>query len=165
MHAWTALATLSPMNTSTGIAVALAVIIALAFMFLGPWIFTPFQSAPVQEEVALMPESGDTGDMISNDMPGTGAEAVVGSTVSVNYVGRLENGTVFDASANHGGPFSFTLGQGMVIAGWEQGILGMKEGGKRTLTIPPDLGYGASQVGPIPANSTLIFEVELVQVQ
>ena len=152
------------MNTSTGIAVALAVVIALGFMFLGPWLFAPFESVP-QQEVALMEESGDTSGMISNETEGTGAEAVVGSTVSVNYVGRLEDGTVFDASANHGGPFSFTLGRGMVIAGWEQGILGMKEGGKRTLTIPPELGYGSSQVGPIPANSTLIFDVELVQVQ
>lgn len=95
---------------------------------------------------------------------GGGAEAVVGKTVRVHYVGRLENGQEFDSSKKRGVPFEFTLGEGMVIAGWEEGILGMKEGGERTLVIPPQFGYGDRAVGPIPPNSTLLFTVELVEV-
>ncbi len=96
---------------------------------------------------------------------GTGAEARAGNTVSVNYIGTLENGTKFDSSYDRNQPFSFTLGQGQVIRGWEQGIPGMKVGGKRKLIIPPTMGYGDQTVGPIPANSTLIFEVELLEVK
>lgn len=96
---------------------------------------------------------------------GTGDEAVAGKTVTVKYVGTLTDGTQFDASANHGdGTFSFTLGAGQVIQGWDQGVVGMKVGGTRKLTIPPAMGYGAQAVGSIPANSTLIFQIELVKV-
>lgn len=103
--------------------------------------------------------------MITDTVQGAGAEAVAGKTVTVNYVGTLENGTVFDASANHGQPFTFTLGAGKVIQGWDEGIVGMKVGGKRHLVIPPDKGYGPQAIGSIPANSTLIFDVELLSVQ
>ncbi len=103
--------------------------------------------------------------MITDTVVGTGAEAVPGKQVTVNYVGMLENGQVFDASANHGQPFTFTLGVGQVIAGWDEGVAGMKVGGKRHLVIPADKAYGAQAVGSIPANSTLIFDVELVAVQ
>lgn len=96
---------------------------------------------------------------------GTGAEAVAGKTVVVHYVGRLTNGQEFDSSKKRGEPFSFTLGEGRVIAGWEQGVLGMKVGGERTLVIPPQLGYGSQNVGPIPANSTLLFSIELLEVK
>jgi len=96
---------------------------------------------------------------------GTGAEAKSGNTVSVHYLGTLLNGTKFDSSYDRSEPFSFTLGQGRVIAGWEQGIPGMKVGGKRKLTIPSSLAYGTRQTGPIPANSTLVFEVELLEVK
>ncbi len=95
---------------------------------------------------------------------GGGEEAVAGKTVRVHYVGRLENGQEFDSSIKRGQPFEFTLGAGMVIAGWEEGILGMKEGGERTLVIPPQFGYGDRAIGPIPPNSTLLFSVELVEV-
>lgn len=92
-------------------------------------------------------------------------EAKVGDTVLVRYTGKLEDGTVFDSSVERGVPFSFTLGENRVIAGWEQGILGMKVGEKKTLNIPPELGYGAMGVpGVIPANATLIFDVELVDI-
>ncbi len=94
---------------------------------------------------------------------GTGIEAKNGDTVSAHYTGTLENGTKFDSSLDRGTPFSFKLGAGQVIKGWDLGILGMKVGEKRKLTIPPELAYGASAVGGvIPANSTLIFEVELM---
>jgi len=96
---------------------------------------------------------------------GQGAEAVAGKTVSVHYTGTLTDGSKFDSSLDRGRPFSFKLGAGQVIRGWDQGVAGMKVGGKRRLTIPPDLGYGAHGYPPvIPPNSTLIFEVELLGV-
>jgi len=94
---------------------------------------------------------------------GTGAEAKNGDVVSVHYVGTFENGTKFDSSIDRGTPFSFTLGAGQVIKGWDLGVLGMKVGEKKKLTIPSDLAYGSGGVpGAIPSNSTLIFEVELL---
>jgi FKBP-type peptidyl-prolyl cis-trans isomerase len=95
---------------------------------------------------------------------GTGAEAKVGSTLTVNYTGTLENGTVFDASYGKQ-PFSFPLGAGQVIPGWDKGLAGMKVGGQRRLTIPSELGYGEQGQGAIPPNATLIFEVELLAVK
>ena len=96
---------------------------------------------------------------------GTGTEATTGKTVSVHYTGWLTNGTKFDSSLDRGKPFSFGLGAGQVIKGWDQGVAGMKIGGKRKLTIPSDLAYGPRAVGGvIPANSTLVFEVELLGV-
>ena len=97
---------------------------------------------------------------------GDGTEASSGATVSVHYVGTLESGEQFDSSRDRGQPFQFVLGSGQVIPGWDEGIQGMKVGGTRTLTIPPDLGYGAAGSPPvIPPNATLIFEVELMDVQ
>ncbi len=97
---------------------------------------------------------------------GTGDEAVVGKAVSVHYTGWLTDGTKFDSSKDRGTPFSFTLGSGQVIKGWDQGVAGMKVGGIRKLTIPPELGYGARGAGGvIPPNATLVFEVELLGVQ
>jgi FKBP-type peptidyl-prolyl cis-trans isomerase len=96
---------------------------------------------------------------------GTGAEAVAGKSVSVHYTGWLEDGTQFDTSVG-GQPFTFTLGAGQVIPGWDEGVAGMKVGGKRKLVIPPELGYGAQGYPPvIPANATLTFEVELLDVK
>ena len=95
---------------------------------------------------------------------GTGQEAATGMTVEVHYTGWLTNGDKFDSSLDRGRPFSFGLGLRQVIKGWDQGVVGMKEGGKRRLTIPPELGYGNRKAGPIPANSTLVFEVELLKV-
>lgn len=177
--------------TSTGIAVAVAVVFAMALLFFGPQFLTIlFPQSEGDQSVTLDGTSADgsasAGDStnpnplsmqdssgalpttltVSDITVGTGPEAKAGDTVSLTYVGALPDGTVFDASANHGGqPFTFTLGAGQVIKGWDQGIVGMKVGGKRQLIIPPDMAYGSHAVGSIPANSTLIFNVELLNVQ
>ena len=101
---------------------------------------------------------------IDDVVKGKGPEAVRGKTVSVHYTGWLTNGTKFDSSVG-GEPFSFTLGAGEVIEGWDRGVAGMKVGGKRKLTLPPELGYGAAGAPPeIPPDATLVFEVELLGV-
>jgi FKBP-type peptidyl-prolyl cis-trans isomerase len=96
---------------------------------------------------------------------GDGAVAAKGKTVAVHYTGTLTDGKKFDSSLDRGQPITFPLGSGMVIKGWEQGIEGMRVGGKRKLTIPPALGYGERGKGPVPPNATMIFDVELVSVQ
>jgi FKBP-type peptidyl-prolyl cis-trans isomerase len=102
----------------------------------------------------------------TDTVEGEGTACKAGDTVSVHYTGRLDNGTKFDSSHDRGQPFSFTLGAGRVIAGWDQGVAGMKVGGKRTLVIPPHLGYGSRGAGGvIPPNATLTFEVELLGIK
>ncbi len=97
---------------------------------------------------------------------GTGPEAAVGNTVDVHYTGWLTDGSKFDSSLDRGKPFSFRLGGRQVIAGWDQGVVGMRVGGRRRLTIPPDLAYGDRGFGSvIPAGSTLVFEIELLGVR
>ena len=109
----------------------------------------------------------ENGLIIEDLVVGDGAEAKDYNKVVVNYTGKLEDGSVFDSSLNPGrGPFTFTLGAGSVIKGWDQGLKEMKVGGKRKLTIPPDLAYGSNGAGSaVPPNATLIFEVELLEVE
>lgn len=93
---------------------------------------------------------------------GGGATAIAGHTIAVHYTGAFTNGTIFDANGTNAVPFSFVLGQSQVIAGWDEGVVGMKVGGSRQLIIPPALGYGASGSGPIPGNAILVFTVIMV---
>jgi FKBP-type peptidyl-prolyl cis-trans isomerase FkpA len=123
--------------------------------------------APIQPTTAAPTQPGATVTELKKEDSkiGTGAEAVTGKSVSVHYTGWLTDGTKFDSSKDRGQPFSFQLGAGQVIKGWDQGVVGMKVGGIRKLTIPPELGYGARGAGSvIPPNATLVFEVELLGV-
>lgn len=95
---------------------------------------------------------------------GDGKTCVKGALITTQYTGWLEDGTVFDSSYNRGQPFQCVIGSRRVIAGWDQGLMGMKVGGKRKLLVPAHLGYGERQIGKIPPNSNLIFEIELLEV-
>jgi FKBP-type peptidyl-prolyl cis-trans isomerase len=111
---------------------------------------------------AVATETREGGLVIEDVIIGTGQEAGPGSAVRIEYVGRLESGKIFDASSRRGIPYSFQVGRGMAIRGMDEGVQGMRVGGKRRLRIPPALGYGDKKVAGIPPNSTLIFEIELV---
>ncbi len=183
--------------TATGIAVALAVVVALALLFFGPALFAFINGSPAagtaSSTQATDQMAGQAAQAPTTNQPttagvpaqqamqypdhvtelegkditvGTGATAEAGDTVTVQYVGMFPDGKVFDASKNHGDQgFSFKLGAGQVIKGWDQGVAGMKVGGERLLIIPPSLGYGSQDNGPIPANSTLVFQVQLLDVK
>ncbi|MCL1472582.1 FKBP-type peptidyl-prolyl cis-trans isomerase [Argonema antarcticum] len=116
---------------------------------------------PGNEETVTTPSGLKYIDLV----PGTGATPKTGQTVIVHYTGTLEDGTKFDSSRDRNEPFSFPLGQGRVIKGWDEGISNMRVGGRRKLIIPPELGYGARGAGGlIPPNATLIFDVELLRI-
>jgi peptidylprolyl isomerase len=114
------------------------------------------QNTNVNEEQQLIKE---------DQTQGQGEMAVAGDTVTVHYVGVFPDGKVFDSSLDRNVPITFTLGVGQVIKGWDEGLVGMREGGRRRLVIPPQLGYGESGYATIPPNSTLIFDVELIKVE
>ncbi len=123
----------------------------------------PLDQSLTSSDTSTMTDSGEL--KITDRTVGTGDEAVAGKKVTVHYVGTLEDGTKFDSSRDRGEPFTFTLGAGQVIKGWDQGVAGMKVGGTRILNIPADLAYGDRAVGSIPAGSALNFEVELLGVE
>ncbi|QQS49363.1 MAG: FKBP-type peptidyl-prolyl cis-trans isomerase [Acidobacteriota bacterium] len=100
-----------------------------------------------------------------DEVVGTGASPTPGSSVTVHYTGTLEDGTKFDSSVDRGEPYTFAIGRGVVIRGWDEGVMTMKVGGKRKLIIPAELGYGATGRGAIPPNATLLFDVELLSVE
>lgn len=103
--------------------------------------------------------------LITEDIkPGTGDQVKIGDTVLVHYAGRLQTGQEFDNSRKRGKPFEFTVGASEVIAGWDEGVVGMKEGGQRILVIPPDKAYGEDGFGPVPANATLVFMIDLLEI-
>lgn len=123
-------------------------------------------SSPQTQEQQTQESTMENDLKIEEIVIGTGTEAKAGNTVLVHYTGTFLNGTKFDSSLDRGVPLQFVLGAGQVIKGWDQGVLGMKVGGKRKLTIPPALAYGEQGAGNvIPPNSTLFFEVELMEVR
>ena len=125
---------------------------------------TSSNSSPINGSEIGSSQVTSSGLKITELTIGDGQEANPGNNVSVNYRGTLDNGKEFDSSYGRG-PFEFSLGAGMVIKGWDEGVAGMKVGGKRKLVIPPELGYGSRGIGPIPPNSVLTFEVELLGVK
>ena len=145
------------------IGVFVAIFVTGYILFGGQFIGLFAQQTNSDQQQNMQPtQSGVT---INNVVTGTGAIAEKGDIVTVNYVGKLLDGKVFDSSIDRGQPFTFQLGVGQVIRGWDEGLLGMRVGGKRILTIGPDYAYGNQAVGPIPPNSTLVFEVDLLNVQ
>jgi len=124
------------------------------------------QSASVASALSDASSRGVVSKLVVDDVViGTGEEVTEGDTVVVNYIGTLQNGQQFDSSYERGTPFTFEIGKGRVIAGWDTGVLGMKTGGKRILVIPSDMAYGKNGAGPIPANATLVFAIELLEIK
>lgn len=169
-----------------GISIVLVVIVAV---FVSAKIYSERQSTPPNDEsgtaVVELPSGtttapytvaqqlleglssqGDVTELIIQDArEGTGAVVEEGSVVTVHYVGVLTDGTEFDNSRTKERPFTFTVGKGDVIKGWDEGLIGMKEGGSRILIIPSHMAYGNNSLGPIPPRSTLLFAIELLEVQ
>lgn len=139
--------------------------ILLNILFIG--VLYMSQTDAINTEVAQEVKEITTasGLKIKHTKEGEGNFPEKGNTVSVHYTGTLENGTKFDSSHDRGQPIQFKLGVGQVIPGWDEGIALIKKGGKAILTIPSDLGYGPMSIGSIPANSTLVFDVELVDIK
>jgi FKBP-type peptidyl-prolyl cis-trans isomerase len=139
----------------------------VAFFLYGATIVGLFtgNNGPQAQAVTNVDNNTQNGVKITDVKMGTGEVAQSGDTLTVNYTGKLPDGKVFDSSIDRGQPFVFPLGAGQVIKGWDQGLVGMKVGGVRELVISPEFGYGPQAVGPIPANSTLIFDVTLLGVQ
>lgn len=145
-------------NTAISIAAILIAIFALILIFwprTKEWLY--------DEDKMFMKAS--TGVLYNDIKVGKGEEALLGTTVTVHYNGYLTDGTKFDSSRDKGEPFEFTLGKGEVVEGFDDGVFGMKVGGKRQLVIPPEMGYGEAGSGVIPPNATLVFVVELLEVK
>lgn len=145
-----------------------ATVVAL-FIIIVTIVLPSFQIG-ITDAIFNLRESGrfnaeDTTELVVEDVVlGAGESAQAGDILIVHYTGSLIDGTIFDTSRDNREPFEFVLGEGHVISGWDQGLVGMQEGGLRLLLIPPHLGYGGSQRGPIPPNATLLFEVELLEI-
>ena len=173
-------------NEAIGVFVALAVI---GFIFLGmfknnPFTHTETAQKPLEEKPITIVDSknkpdaaisalksatnerGEVTKLIMEDVVvGSGPEVKIGDTLTVNYVGILKNGTQFDNSYVRGAPFTFTIGQGKVIKGWDTGLIGMKKGGERVLIIPSTMAYGNRSVGQIPPNAALLFSIKLIDIK
>jgi FKBP-type peptidyl-prolyl cis-trans isomerase len=166
------------MNKNFLIAVIIGIAVLCVFAYVIFWILplssssstntttssdTTTATSPNTKPKPTLPQAADL--KIEDLKVGDGQEVKSGDTVVINYVGTLTDGTKFDSSYDRGTPFETQIGVGRVIEGWDKGVVGMKVGGKRKLTIPPSMGYGDQPAGAIPPNSTLIFEVELVGIK
>lgn len=158
------------LSKNTNIAVALAIVVVIIFIMLGFFGLNGGGNVPegTSNTQALLDELAKTGTVASlTTIPvneGSGDAAKAGDTVVVHYIGVLPDGTVFDSSRERGTPFSFTLGGGQVIQGWDRALIGAKVGDRMLIAIPPELGYGDRAIGSIPANATLIFDVEVLDI-
>ena len=140
------------LDTREWIAVIVATFVVGFFFIFGQGLISLFNS---ESSNKLQAKMENTPEVLKDDtVVGTGDEAVTGKRVVVHYTGRFVDGTVFDSSVERREPFQFVLGSGQVIKGWDEGIVGMRVGGKRILSVPPSLGYGANDYGPIPGGST-----------
>ena len=147
------------LETKEWIAVSIAIFVVGFFFVFGPGLMSLFTN----KTNTLNTQAPQ---LLSQDVTlGTGDEALVGKRVTVHYTGRFIDGRIFDSSVSRNEPFQFVLGAGQVIEGWDKGIVGMRVGGKRIISVPPELGYGMSDYGPIPGGSTLIFEIDLLKVE
>ena len=146
------------LNQKEWTAVVIAMFVVGFFFLFGGNLISAFRETSMQNQT-------QSKLILTDEIIGTGEEAAAGDRVTVNYTGHFVNGDIFDSSVARGEPFQFVLGAGQVIEGWDKGILGMRVGGKRTLSVPPEFGYGSKDYGPIPGGSTLIFDVELLKVE
>ncbi len=149
------------LNKNQWLAVSISLTMLAYLLFAGP--VTSLFNNPLAEVSDAQVSS--TGLGVKEITLGSGPLAEPGDILTVHYVGTLEDGRVFDSSLGGDTPFSFTIGAGQVIRGWDEGLIGMRVGGRRLLTISPDYGYGGQGVGSIPPNSILIFQVDLLNVQ
>ncbi len=153
------------LNKNEKIASGIGILVVGFFFVFGGTVISIFKTGQLPQDQSAVATTTVPQVTVQDVQVGTSTiMAEPGDTITVNYVGAFTNGTVFDSSISRHEPFTFTLGAGQVIPGWDQGLVGMKVGGKRILTVPPTLGYGDKDYGPIPANSTLVFQVELVSV-
>ena len=148
------------LSTKEWVAVVVALFVIGFFFLFGQSLISFFTGG--QSNINVMTQQKVS---IQDTLVGTGDIAGAGDRVTVHYTGRFIDGTIFDSSLTRGEPFQFILGVGQVIKGWDDGVAGMRVGGKRILSVPPELGYGVNDYGPIPGGSTLIFEIELLKVE
>lgn len=160
----------------TGIAIAIAIVVVLLFIVLGFFGVSGFGGGQLPDATpgqggaqAILDELSETGTVselrTSVIAQGQGEAVRAGDVVTVHYIGVLPDGTVFDSSRDRGEPFAFTVGVGQVIQGWDQALIGTKVGDRFIIAIPPELGYGAQAIGAIPANATLLFDVEVLGIE
>ena len=152
-------------NFLIAVLIGIAALGLFAYLIFGPSASSGPSSTIITSDSPKVEPTVAENVKIEDLQEGTGPEVKSGDTISIHYVGTLTNGTKFDSSYDRGEPYETKIGVGEVIKGWDLGVVGMKVGGKRKLTIPPSLGYGEQGSGSIPPNSILIFEVELMEIK